>query len=128
MYRGLSCAALLVCVLCAGPALAQQPGVADHDRDKDGRMSRAEYRTAAASQVTNFDKNKDGKITRSELPLWAKAPGIRGRVNKIWVIYDASADGAITLDEVRFRADVRFDQLDANKDTFVTQLEIDAAR
>jgi hypothetical protein len=46
------------------------------DTDRDGRVSRGEYRAWRVSLFERLDKDKDGKLSPDELPhRWAHSPG-----------------------------------------------------
>ncbi|MFN9846782.1 MAG: EF-hand domain-containing protein [Alphaproteobacteria bacterium] len=110
------------------PALAQPANIAGFDGDKDGRTSRAEYRTGLVSESMKFDKNRDGRVTAAELPGFTRLPGVKGAVEKVFKANDASGDGALSPEELAARAEVRFGELDVNRDGYLNSAEIKAAR
>lgn len=121
--------------LVAGAALAtfssanaQPANLAGFDKDGDGRTSRAEYRTGLVSESMKFDRNGDGRVTMQELPAFARIPGLRGPVEKIFRSNDPSGDGALSRDELTARAEVRFSELDTDRDGFLDAGEIKAGR
>ena len=109
-------------------ASAQPSNLAGFDADKDGRTSRAEYRTGLVTETMKYDKNRDGRVTVSELPGFARLPGVKGVVEKIFKANDRSGDGALSPDELEARAEVRFGELDTNRDGFLNPAEIKAGR
>lgn len=123
---GLCCA--LSVMASSGPSLAQPSNLAGFDADKDGKTSRSEYRTGLVSETMKFDKNRDGRVTVSELPGFARLPGVKGVVEKIFKANDQSGDGALSPDELAARAEVRFGELDTNRDGYLNAAEIKAGR
>lgn len=124
--RQILLAALLLA--CAAPAAAQQrPDLTELDMDRDGKVSRADYKAAVLKELIKYDKNRDGRVLRTELPALAKLPGMRGQVDRIWKTYDHSGDGVVTRDEVSAQAERRFGELDTDKDGVFSQAEADAA-
>lgn len=122
----LAVAALLV---CASPAAAQQRGsLPQLDADRDGKVSRSDYKAAVLKELIKYDRDGDGRVTRAELPALARLPGMRGQVDRIWKIYDRSGDGVVTRDEVLARADGRFTELDADADGVFSEAEFSAAQ
>ena len=112
----------------AAPASAQPSNLAGFDVDKDGRTSRAEYRIGLVSETMKYDKNRDGRVTVSELPGFTRLPGVKGVVEKVFKANDRSGDGALSPDELEARAEVRFGELDTNRDGYLNQAEIKAGR
>ena len=96
--------ALLALTGAIAPALAQPANIAGFDADKDGRTSRAEYRSGLVSESMKFDKNRDGRVTVAELPGFTRLPGVKGAVEKVFKANDASGDGALSPEELAARA------------------------
>lgn len=128
LYRVAGISVLLTVTVTAGPSLAQPANLAGFDADKDGKTSRAEYRIGLVSETMKFDKNRDGRVTVSELPGFARLPGLKGIVEKVFKSNDRSGDGALSPDELEARAEVRFSELDTNRDGYLNQAEIKAGR
>jgi Ca2+-binding EF-hand superfamily protein len=111
----------------AGPAAAQPANVSGMDRDKDGRVSRIEYRAELVSGSMKFDKNNDGRVAKAELPGVARLPGAKGVVDRIYKMTDADGDGALSSAEFAARAETRFRELDTDRDGHLSQAEIKSA-
>ena len=120
--------AVIAALTLATPALAQPADMAGMDTNKDGRTSRAEYRVGLVSETMKYDKNRDGRVTVSELPGVLRLPGIKGAVQKVFRSNDTSGDGALSADELTARAEVRFGELDNNKDGYLDAAEIKSGK
>ena len=120
--------AVLAALTLATPALAQPADMAGMDTNKDGRTSRAEYRVGLVSETMKYDKNRDGRVMVNELPGVLRLPGIKGAVQKVFRSNDTSGDGALSPDELTARAEVRFGELDKNKDGYLDAAEIKAGK
>ena len=118
----------ILAVGVASSASAQPANLAGFDADSDGRTSRAEYRVGLVSESMKFDKNRDGRLTISELPGFTRLPGVKGAVAKVFKANDLSGDGALSSDELAARAEVRFGELDIDRDGYLNAAEIKAAR
>ena len=112
----------------ASSAVAQPANLAGFDADGDGRTSRAEYRVGLVSESMKFDKNRDGRLTVAELPGFTRLPGVKGAVAKVFKANDLSGDGALSSDELAARAEVRFGELDIDRDGYLNAAEIKAGR
>ncbi|MBL8774173.1 MAG: hypothetical protein JNK30_22485 [Phenylobacterium sp.] len=120
--------ALAAALLAATPAAAQPMGLAGLDGDRDGRITRAEYRSGFVGESMKFDRNGDGRVTRGELPALARLPGAKGIVDRVFRGNDADGDGALSRAELTARAEVRFRELDTTADGHLDAAEIKAAR
>ena len=118
----------LVLLATAAPALAQPRGMAEADADHDGRLNLSEYRVLSAAALMAFDTDHDGRVTRAELPMMAKMPGARGRVERMFKVWDASGDGIITREELQARGASRFSELDTDRNGFLSAAEVEAGR
>lgn len=127
-FKKLSLFSLMGTLASVEPALAQPSNLAGFDVDNDGRTSRTEYRNGLVSESMKFDKNRDGQVTISELPAFARLPGVKGAVQKIFKANDLSGDGALSSEELAARAEVRFGEIDTNRDGFLNLAEIKAGR
>jgi hypothetical protein len=98
------------------------------DTNADGMISRDEAKSSLPMISKHFDEidaNKDGQLTSDELRAFhGKQRGDQ------WKKMDANGDGKLSRDEAAKspRLAERFDQIDANKDGFVTPDEMKAAR
>jgi hypothetical protein len=102
---------LILCALCALPALAADPppGAAQlRDHDGDGRVSLPEARNSVVDAVMKqADANKDGRISRAEAAA-IPAPAATDEQNKeklkrILLDFnkaDANGDGEVSRDEL----------------------------
>jgi len=127
-FKELSVLSLMSTLVWVGPTLAQPSNLAGFDADNDGRTSRTEYRNGLVSESMKFDKNRDGHVTISELPAFARLPGVKGAVQKIFKANDLSGDGALSPEELAARAEVRFGEIDTNRDGFLNPAEVKAGR
>lgn len=75
-----------------------------------------------------FDRNGDGLVTIPELPAFARMPGVRGSVEKIFRSNDLSGDKALSREELTVRAETRFRELDTDRSGFLDAVEIRAGR
>ena len=100
------------------------------DTDGDGRLSRQEVANAPrlAQNFDAIDSNKDGFLSQEELRAARRAQGPRGQ-GQGWLRWDANGDGKLSRDEVANapRLSQAFDQIDTNKDGFLTADELQAA-
>ena len=98
-------------------------GMAMLDANKDGVIDRAEAAKFPkfAQRFDQLDKNRDGRLDASERP---QRMGRGGGMAKI----DKNGDGRISRNEaVGSPFAQRFDQLDANRDGYVTREEMRAS-
>lgn len=120
--------ALAAALFVVMPALAQPANLTGFDADNDGRTSRSEYRTGLVAGSMKFDRNRDGRITLQELPGFARIPGVKGAVEKVFRSNDLSGDGALSREELDTRAEIRFGELDLDRDGYLGPAEIKAGR
>jgi Ca2+-binding EF-hand superfamily protein len=96
------------------------------DKNGDGLISRDEAQAAPrlAKHFDEIDTNKDGFLSKDEL-----AAARTKMKDAIFARIDTDADGRISRDEAaRFpRLARHFDQIDANKDGYLTKEELRAA-
>jgi len=104
----------------AGPAEKQPAPVVDPllealDLDRDGAISADELKKAATSLIA-LDKNKDGVLTREEFG----PPGDRNPLAAL----DKDGDGRVSKAEADDRLKERFDELDKDRDGFLSAEEL----
>lgn len=103
-----------------------QAGPAKHDANGDGKLTKDEAPPPIQEHFDELDTNKDGALDRQELQAaHAKrgGPGGHGMVARL----DKNGDGKIAKDEAPPPMQEHFDEIDANKDGFVEQAELQAA-
>jgi Ca2+-binding EF-hand superfamily protein len=104
----------------------QYNALARLDKDGDGLISRGEAQVAPrlAKHFDEIDTNKDGFLSKDEL-----AAARTKMKDAIFAYIDTDGDGRISREEAaRFpRLALRFDQIDANKDGYLTKAELQAA-
>jgi Ca2+-binding EF-hand superfamily protein len=107
----------------------QGRGFARLDTDGDGKLSRQEVANEPrlAQSFDAIDTNKDGFLTKEELQA---ARGRFGGRGEGWKALDTDGDGKLSRQEVANapRLAQHFDELDTNKDGFLTPEEMRAAR
>jgi len=102
------------------------------DADKDGRITRAELDTFAATRFREVDSNNDGGVTLDEFHAYAAREFGRrgggddgqGRRAAMFRAFDLNGDGRVTLEEARLPADTMFRAADANADGAVARDEV----
>jgi hypothetical protein len=110
------------------------------DKDGDNALSLAEIRQGAQAMFAQHDSNKDGRISQDEMrahhdkmggarhgsggphKAGGPAPGGRGPMHM-----DSDGDGAVSLAEVQSKLESHFARADANSDGSVTRAEMEAA-
>jgi Ca2+-binding EF-hand superfamily protein len=98
---------------------------AQFDANKDGKVTRAEFDTAANAQFNKFEKS--GAITHDGFYEMA-AGKIQDRQTRRFARLDTNHDGKLTLAEFEAPEQKMFARLDANHDGFITKDEVMAAR
>ena len=88
------------------------------DTDRDGAISRDEYRAWLDRRFAALDGNGDGRVDAGEI---ANSPAAKARVRKraerFVRRYDASGSGTISRDAFEAKAMQRFDRLAGGADT-----------
>jgi len=135
----LTTSAAIVCLLGSALALAEtgtKPAghPSGHDRrgglfarldaNHDGKIDRAESRTAAARHFAEMDKNGDGSISKDE-KVGPRANGKRPNKDEHFARMDKNGDGKIARSETKMPSD-HFERVDANKDGQLTKAELEA--
>ncbi|MCB1623019.1 MAG: hypothetical protein KDI32_00430 [Pseudomonadales bacterium] len=105
------------------------------DKDGDGRLARSELPADARMQqrFEAMDTNKDGYVTEDEARAARQARMTEGkaRIEQRLRQADINGDGQYSLDEVQAnmpRLADRFNELDADKNGYLTREELRAAR
>jgi Ca2+-binding EF-hand superfamily protein len=133
---GFASAALLA---MAAPDATGGPGaMADRikkaDTNGDGMISREEAKALPriAAHFDEIDANHDGQITADELRAYHQKQGGEGMKHSgaMFKKLDADGDGRISRAEAQAapRLAEHFDEIDANKDGFITMDEMKAAQ
>ncbi|HVZ70000.1 MAG TPA: EF-hand domain-containing protein [Rhizomicrobium sp.] len=95
-----------------------------YDANKDGKVTRAEFDTAAIAQFNKYAKN--GGITRDGFYQMGAAK-IQDMQIRRFARLDTNHDGKLTLAEFKATEQNMFARLDANHDGFITKDEAMAA-
>jgi Ca2+-binding EF-hand superfamily protein len=133
---GLACAALLA---VAGPEggdgqSAMAARLKQADTNGDGMISREEAKALPriAAHFDEIDTNHDGQITADELRAFHQKQGGEGMKHRgaMFKKLDTDGDGRISRAEAQAapRLAEHFDEIDANKDGFITMDEMKAAQ
>jgi len=111
----------------------QHMGFTDMDRDGDGLISREEAagNPRLSEHFDSIDVNKDGKLSRDEVKSSFRTMHEHGRqqFDEAFTKADSDSDGKLSLAEAQAgmpRLGNDFNELDANKDGYVTREEIKA--
>lgn len=89
------------------------------DTDQNGKVTLEEMRVSVLKFWKQADLNQDGTITREEISNFAK-----GSLGKRFLNKDANGDGMLSREEVEWMPQLRFDQIDEDKDGFLSQTEL----
>lgn len=105
----------------AGSAFAQGLGPqAAADLNGDGKVDKAEYIAGAKAMLDRYDLDKDGRITLSE----QAAMGGDGAIQRALIAKHGEDYSAITLAALQADREVRFGQVDTDKDGFISREEL----
>ena len=88
------------------------------DVDKDGKVSRIEFRLQTGDMFFVRDKNKDSHLTPDEIPNAGP---------KVFAAADTNSDGKLTPHEFGEAKFMKFEAYDLNKDGSITLEEVRAA-
>jgi hypothetical protein len=115
---------LVAASLISAPALAQRapPSSSAAAPARPAGVSLQQLQAQQWGQLAPIDRDKDGRITRAE---WNAAAALAsGRLTPaLWDRLDANKDAVITRDEVDARVSAAFAAMDANHDMLVTREE-----
>lgn len=129
----------------AAAELGERAGRAKRqDTNNDGSISLAEATATATAMFQRLDANGDGKLEAGEMRQRhgkrghramapdgeaRPAPGRGGGLGAMALMRaDTNGDGRISREEHRAQSDQRFDRMDANRDGFVDQAELQSQR
>ena len=125
-------AALVGSFALSGAALAGDDKLDRLDADKDGKVTQAEYTAGAKTSFDKLDANADGKVTAAEMDAAytttkpgvgaAKVPSSSDKIKTL----DTDGDGSLSAVEHEAGSRTMFDQMDADKDSSLTEAEIKA--
>lgn len=96
------------------------------DKNGDGKIEKAEARTAATELFTRMDRNGDGAVTQDEQPDMPHAKRHVRRSGDHFARMDKNGDGKIERSETRLPEE-HFTKADSNKDGKLTKEEMQAA-
>ena len=110
--------ALIVMFFATSTVFAAEDLSTKLDKNKDGKVSKKEHTSAVSKTFDRLDKNRDGAITRDEL-------GHMDKKDQETFIKenDADGDGVIIRKEFEQAAAKRFQQLDKNRNGFISKDE-----
>ena len=112
----------------AGPQDLIRQVLADFDRidaDRDGALSRGEYRDFQVARWPRIDRSGDGALTLDDFP---RPAGGRARALLAGIaVLDSNADGRISLHEFADGAAPVLCRADLNGDTLLTRAELGTA-
>lgn len=122
-------------VLLAGSAFAAEKKLSRDmelmDANRDGRVTAEEHADGAKKMFEMMDADKDGLVTAAEMTaaqdeIHGDRPrrGAPSSEEKIAVI-DADRDGKVSAAEHEEASQFMFEKMDADKDGFLAQREID---
>lgn len=103
------------------------------DANSDGKVSKDEITAYRAAQTKSVDANGDGKLSVDELAamhLKAMTDASKKMAERMVADLDTDGDGMLSAAELLERPmpPNMFDKLDTNKDGFIDQSEMDAAK
>ncbi len=94
------------------------------DADRDGFVTRAEWRDFRASQFGRFDRNRDGVLSAADAPPLMG----RGALQEALGAFDTERDGRVSRAEFVDGPAPAFDRLDLNHDGVIDPREWKLAR
>ena len=129
----LSLSILCVAALAAPSAHAasRAPGAAldKADANRDGYVTRDEFRASRVAQFERLDRNNDGVMTLSDFPRLAKSNRRKAQTLKTVISHaDRDVDGRVTRAEFVDGPAPLFDRADRDHDDRLSREEVTAAR
>jgi Ca2+-binding EF-hand superfamily protein len=97
------------------------------DKDKDGKVSKAEYPERMARMFDAYDADKDGFVTKEEYHGYL-AGVLRLPPEETIKHFDKNNDGKISKEEASGAIEQGFDRIDSDNDGQLTKDEIEKAR
>lgn len=120
--------------LAAAPSAHAQAGgehgiMATADANKDGLVSRDEYRTSRSLKFARLDRNGDGAVSKDDYARLAeKRPDMARQLDLLVTEADANKDGKVTQAEYDAMPMPMFERADTDGDGSVDKTEMAAAR
>jgi len=105
---------LVIVLISALVVFAAEQVLPNLDKNKDGRISKKEYRNAVVGTFDRLDKNRDGILTQEEIKTDSKID-----IDQFIKKTDTDNDGKITKREYEQAAEARFIRLDKNQSGFI---------
>ena len=117
------CSLLLVPAVFAGDSGKKLKKM---DTDGDGRVSRTEHSAAAQKMFNDCDTNQDGFVTATEMEAKAdhKSGGKEAAAKDKFLMIDRNSDGRLTPNEHATGSVQMFDEMDTNRDGFLSEDEL----
>jgi len=121
-------------LLAAPAAFAQSQGegmklLTAADSNRDGVVTRDEYARARAANFARLDRNKDGAVSKADFKRLARfKPDAASRLDTLIATMDADKDGKVTRAEFDAAPMPLFDRADANGDGRIDANEMAAAK
>jgi Ca2+-binding EF-hand superfamily protein len=111
-----------------GPVQAQRISYDRADTDKDGRVSRDEYRASRERQFGRFDTNGDGVVSSHDFVRMSTYRNSLAKIDRALATVDTDGDGVISREDVHTAGTPLFDKADADHDGFLTGQEMATLR